>query len=170
MESVATPQDVLLAYNADFTGFDSQAQPLEATSAVSPTIGGTADPDGHYEDYTELLAQFVRDYPHIGGSEWGAVVVDLDGSVNGPAVSIVDFVTETKTEAEGSNETETKAEGSNETETKAEGGNEGGNESSNEDPEGEMDETAAECLPCGKLKVDPIDAPPSILGFIKPAE
>ena len=77
MSSVAAPQDLLLAYDADFTGYTSlsrMAQPLEDRAAIprsrqTGTLGGTADPDGYYEDFTARLGRFVREYPMLGAFE-----------------------------------------------------------------------------------------------------
>ena len=97
MESQARAQDILLAYDPDFTGFTSlstMARPLEPVSALAtaPTstrfhggtayagasalavapsstgfLGGTADPDGYYDDFTTRLDRFVRAHPRLGG-------------------------------------------------------------------------------------------------------
>ncbi len=88
MDSQARPEDVLLAYNGEFTGFTSvseMAQPLEPFR--TGVLGGTADPDGYYEDFSARLDRFVRDHPRLGGGgplpgpggiDWGAVVVAFD--------------------------------------------------------------------------------------------
>jgi len=99
MESQAKAQDLLLAYDADFTGYTSvneMARPLEPASdlasgprlAAAPAstgfLGGTPDPDGYYDDFTARLDRFVRAYPRLGGGggaralDWGALVVALD--------------------------------------------------------------------------------------------
>jgi hypothetical protein len=84
---VARPHDLLLAYEDDFTGYTSLAgmpHPLELSTLGGPTyLGGTPDPDGYYEDYTERLARFVEAYPEVkapvpgggGGLDWGSLVV-----------------------------------------------------------------------------------------------
>lgn len=94
MDTLAKPQDVLLAYNADFTGFTSlneMAQPLEPESALARgtevgVLGGTPDPDGYYEDFSARLDRFTRLYPRLGvtggarreGLNWNAIVITLD--------------------------------------------------------------------------------------------
>ena len=93
MDSVAKPEDLLLAYDDEFTGFTAQETPALTSTG---TLGGSADPDGYYEDFTARLGGFVRAYPRIrtggnahahahshahspgGGINWGAVVVALD--------------------------------------------------------------------------------------------
>ena len=101
----ARPQDILLAYNPDFTGLTSlnqMATTLEPSGdlAVAPgapetggstgVLGGTADADGYYEDFTARLDRFVRAYPRLGGTgpafgapgrlDWNAIVVAFDES------------------------------------------------------------------------------------------
>jgi hypothetical protein len=102
METVSKAQDLLLAYNDDFTGFTSSstmAQPLEPAGSLATAgppswatgvLGGAADPDGYYEDFTARLDQFVRRYPRLGGGgrpggrgqrgdlDWSALVITLD--------------------------------------------------------------------------------------------
>jgi hypothetical protein len=72
MDSLASPQDLLLAYNEDFTGYTSlgsMSQPLEhrgrALRPEASVLGGTETSDGYYEDFTASLARFVKDYPRL---------------------------------------------------------------------------------------------------------
>ena len=96
MESL-NPQDLLLAYNGDFTGYTSlgsMPQPLEHRGSLRPegvVLGGTVTSDGYYEDFTASLARFVKDYPRLaapqarpktGGTaaearplNWGAMII-----------------------------------------------------------------------------------------------
>jgi hypothetical protein len=73
----ADPTDLMLAYNEDFVGLtttNTMAQTLEVDDDPKPpatigVLGGTADPDGYYEDFTSRLDDFVRNNPRIGGSK-----------------------------------------------------------------------------------------------------
>lgn len=72
MDSLASPQDLLLAYNEGFTGYTSlgsMSQPLQhrgrALRPEDSVLGGTATSDGYYEDFTASLARFVKDYPRL---------------------------------------------------------------------------------------------------------
>lgn len=94
MNKQANPQDLLLAYDPDFVGFTSLASmalPLEregdvAAPSSTGTLGGTADPDGYYDDFTARLDRFVRAHPRLGATgggggalDWKALVITLDG-------------------------------------------------------------------------------------------
>jgi hypothetical protein len=76
MDSLASPQDLLLAYNEGFTGYTSlgsMSQPLEhrgrALRPEDSVLGGTATSDGYYEDFTASLARFVKDYPRLAAPQ-----------------------------------------------------------------------------------------------------
>jgi hypothetical protein len=102
MQPLAKPQDLLLAYDDDFTGLTSTAdmpQPLEPAAALAvppqaaaPLLLGGGDagtgPDGYYEDFTAGLQRFVDQYPRLGGRhgplDWDALVVPFDGPAPGP--------------------------------------------------------------------------------------
>jgi hypothetical protein len=79
MDVQARPEDVLLAYKEDFTGYSSlsdMAFPLESSGALG---GGatTADPDGYYEDFTAHLDRYVRGLPP---PDWKILVLGPEGS------------------------------------------------------------------------------------------
>jgi hypothetical protein len=95
MESHASPQDLLLAYNPGFTGFTSLSnmpQPIEVSDPDDDLLfGERVTPDGYYEDFTASLNRFVKNYPQIafpqgglknGGAskalDWGVVVTVFD--------------------------------------------------------------------------------------------
>lgn len=77
MDNLAKPQDLLLAYDPGFTGYTSlgsMSQPLEPEASGlddSSTLGGSATPDGYYEDFTASLGRFVRDHPLLAGPRGG---------------------------------------------------------------------------------------------------
>jgi hypothetical protein len=71
MDSVAKSEDLLLAYDDDFTGLQTHPA-LTSTGA----IGGSTDPDGFYEDFTARLDDFVRAYPRIRHGIRAGTIVD----------------------------------------------------------------------------------------------
>ena len=90
MNTLAQSQDILLAYDPDFTGFTDGATP-----AASDIVGG----DGYYEDFTAGLKRFVEDYPMLargppdtGGEEprgpvdWKALVISFGDPGDGGAL------------------------------------------------------------------------------------
>jgi hypothetical protein len=86
--TTADARDILLAYDPGFVGFTSVAEmgaPLEprgdlASAPAVEAIGGTADPDGYYEDFSARLERFVQAYPRLGGGprRLGGFVVEYD--------------------------------------------------------------------------------------------
>jgi hypothetical protein len=80
MNTLAEPQDLLLAYDPDFTGFTGAGAGAGATPAA-PVVGG----DGYYEDFTAGLKRFVDEHPMLarggplphGPVDWKAMVISF---------------------------------------------------------------------------------------------
>ncbi len=64
--------DLLLAYDDDFVGF------TESASAATPALGGTADPDGYYDDFAANV-DMTQLQQTFGGGETVRLVEYSDG-------------------------------------------------------------------------------------------
>lgn len=62
----ARPQDILLAYDADFGGFSSLEGNLDSGPGTPVRGGGNSTADGYYEDFSARLDRFVRENPRLG--------------------------------------------------------------------------------------------------------